>query len=61
MSFAPCDRIMRPIFTPMPSLPLDLERMIFELAVFEDTDHDNRVRITLVAKRVYEWYVGDAH
>jgi hypothetical protein len=43
--------------TTMPWLPLDLERLIFEMAALQDTDHDSRVRIILVAKRVYEWYV----
>jgi hypothetical protein len=41
----------------MPSLPLELERLIFELAALQDADRDKRVRIMLVAKRVYEWYV----
>ena len=42
----------------MPTLPLELERQIFELATLQDTDHDNRVGIILVAKRVHEWYVS---
>ena len=42
----------------MPTLPLELERQIFELATLQDTDHDNRVGIMLVAKRVHEWYVS---
>jgi hypothetical protein len=41
----------------MPSLPLDLERLIFETAALQDVDHDSRVCIMLVAKRVYEWFV----
>ena len=36
-------------------LPLDLERLIFETAALQDVDYDSRVRLTLVAKRVYEW------
>ena len=41
----------------MVSLPLELERLIFEMAALQDTNHDSRVRILLVAKRVHEWYV----
>jgi len=42
----------------MPSLPLKLERLIFELAALQDIDPDSRMQLSLVAKRVYEWYVG---
>lgn len=41
----------------MPSLTLELERLIFETAALQDIDHDSRLRIMLVAKRVYEWFV----
>ena len=45
----------------MPFLPLELERLIFEMAALQDTDHDSRVQLILVAKRVYEWYARRYH
>ena len=41
----------------MPSLPLDLERLIFEMVALQCTNHDSKVQLTLVAKRIYEWYL----
>ena len=41
----------------MSSLPVELERLIFEIVASQETDHNSRVRLLLVAKRVYEWYV----
>ena len=40
---------------PSTSLPFELERVIFEIAALQDTDHNSRVQLILVAKRVYEW------